>query len=201
MVVMAKRVRKSSARPADNGKMADDELLVEQFNKGDASAFDRIVEKHSADVATLANRLLGWGGDVEDVVQDVFLAAFIGLKKFRSKSSLKTWLFTITINKCRTYRYRRMLQLRFFSKGGRKTLGSSVPAADREIMEAEKFSCIRRAVMALPTKYRETVVLRYLQELETDEICQVLGISKGNLNTRLGRAREKLKQSLAELIE
>ncbi len=68
-------------------------------------------------------------------------------------------------------------------------------------MEAEKFSCVRRAVMALPTKYRETVVLRYLQELETDEICQVLGISKGNLHTRLGRAREKLKQSLVELIE
>jgi RNA polymerase sigma-70 factor (ECF subfamily) len=201
MVVMAKSFEKSSARPADNGKIADDELLVEQFNKGNASAFDKIAEKYSADVATLANRLLGWGGDVEDVVQDVFLAAFVGIKKFRHKSSLKTWLFTITINKCRTYRYRRMLRLGLFSKGGRKTPGSSAPAGDRAIMEAEKFSCVRRAVMALPTKYREAVVLRYLQELETDEICQVLGISKGNLHTRLSRAREKLKQSLVELTE
>ncbi len=201
MVVMAETFEKPSAHPADNGKIADDELLVEQFNKGDVSAFDKIVEKYSVNVAMLANRLLGWCGDVEDVVQDVFLAAFVGIKKFRGKSSLKTWLFTITINKCRTYRYRCMLRLGFFSRGGRKTPGASAPAADRMMMEAEKFSCVRRAVMALPTKYREAVVLRYLQELETDEICQVLGISKGNLHTRLGRAREKLKQSLAELIE
>jgi RNA polymerase sigma-70 factor (ECF subfamily) len=196
---MAETFEKPSVQPA-NSKISD-EFLVERFKAGDRSAFDKIVDKYSVSVAMLANRLLAWSGDVEDVVQDVFLAAFVGLKKFRGKSSLKTWLFTITINKCRTYRYRRMLRLRFFSKGDRKTPGASAPAADRTIMEAEKFSCVRRAVMALPAKYRETVVLRYLQELETDEICQVLGISKGNLNTRLSRAREQLKRGLAELAE
>jgi len=87
-------------------RTSDDRLLVEQFKQGDQSAFDKIVNEFSAEIAVLANRLLGWPGEVEDVVQDVFLAAFTGLKKFRGDCSLKSWLFTITINKCRTYRYR-----------------------------------------------------------------------------------------------
>jgi len=78
---------------------ADYELLVQQFNRGDESAFETIVEQYSAEIALLANRLLRWPGDVEDVTQDTFLAAFLGLKKFRCQCSLKTWLFTITINK------------------------------------------------------------------------------------------------------
>ena len=84
----------------------DDELLVEQFRSGDESAFERIVERYSADVAALANRLLGWPCEVDDVTQEIFLAAFLGLKKFRCECSLKSWLFTITINKCRSYWHR-----------------------------------------------------------------------------------------------
>jgi RNA polymerase sigma-70 factor (ECF subfamily) len=87
-------------------EIIDDELLVEQFRRGDESAFDKIVERYSAEVAALANRLLGWPGEVEDVAQEIFLAAFLGLKKFRCDCSLKSWLFTITINKCRSYRHR-----------------------------------------------------------------------------------------------
>ena len=175
----------------------DDELLVERFNRGDESVFDRIVEQYSAYVEVLANRLLGWPGEVEDVTQDIFLAAFLGLKKFRCECSLKTWLFTITINKCRSYRYRRMLHLRRFSQASDKVARS----ADKTPMNTEDFNRVRRAVAALPAKYREAVVLRYLQELPTDQIIRILGISKNTLHVRLSRARERLKQNLAELIE
>jgi len=109
-------------------EMINDEFLVKQFTQGarakpwtgssrlsdgaedvdrieppfGRAAFDRIVERYSAEVVVLANRLLGWPGDVEDVVQDIFLAVFVGLKKFRCECTLKSWLFTITINKCRS---------------------------------------------------------------------------------------------------
>jgi len=173
----------------------DYEFLVEKFNQGDETAFDRIVEGYSADIAVLANRLLGWPGEVEDIVQDVLLAAFLGLKKFRCECSLKSWLFTITINKCRSYRYKHMLYLRFFSK-------AAAPAntTDRTQMDDETFHKVRLAVQALPLKYREPVVLKYLQELSTDEIARILGISKNALNVRLNRARERLRQDLDELI-
>ena len=178
-----------------------DELLVKKFNQGDDSAFDRIVREYSADIAKLANRLLGWTGDVEDVTQNVFLAAFLGLKKFRCRCSLKTWLFTITINKCRTYRYKQMLRLKRFSKAAHRLPGKTIPTADKTSMDTETFNLIRQAVTALPAKYREPIVLRYLQELPTNEISKILGISKNALQVRLSRARKRLKYDLAELIQ
>jgi len=189
----------------------NDELLVEQFSQGKESAFESIVELHSADVAALANRLLGWPGDVEDITQDVFLAAFLGLKKFRRDCSLKTWLFTITINKCRSYKYKlKVRKVRtipipksFDQTQDGKSIGMSLPpdGAHRELLETETFERVRNAIAALPAKYREAVVLRYLQELETEEISRILGISKNTLQVRLSRARERLKQDLAELWE
>jgi len=180
-------------------EIIDDELMVEQFRRGDESAFESIVEQYSADVAALANRLLGWPGEVEDVTQEIFLAAFLGLKKFRCDCSLKSWLFTITINKCRTNRYKRWLRLRRFSKEFDKV---RLPSAfEEKYMDADEFRHVRRAVAALSAKYREPVVLRYLQEIGTDEISRILGISKNTLNVRLSRARKRLREDLAELIE
>jgi RNA polymerase sigma-70 factor (ECF subfamily) len=68
-------------------------------------------------------------------------------------------------------------------------------------MDEETFDRVRRAVNALSPKYREAVVLRYLQELPTDEICRILGISSNALQVRLNRARERLRQQLGKLIE
>ena len=179
----------------------DDERLVEQFNRGDESAFDRIVEQYSSDIATLASRLLGWSGEVEDVTQDIFLAAFLGLKKFRCDCSLRTWLFTITVNKCRSYRYKRMLQRRRISQVADKAIDASACTADKASMDNETFDRIRRAIQALPAKYREAVVLRYLQELRAEQISRILGISKNALQVRLNRARARLRDDLGELTK
>ncbi|MHC4574680.1 MAG: RNA polymerase sigma factor [Planctomycetota bacterium] len=192
---MADRAEKSPASPVYSDKA--DASLVERFNHGDDSAFDRIVETYSSEVAALANRLLGWPEDTEDVVQNIFLAAFVGLKKFRCECSLKTWLFTITINECRNYRYRQMLRLRLFSRAS----DEASQAADNTVTERETFEQVRRAVRALPAKYREPVVLKYLQQLASDEIVRILGISQGTLHVRLNRARKRLKEHLAEFME
>jgi len=182
-------------------RTSDDRLLVEQFKQGDIAAFERIVSEFSAEIAVLANRLLGWPGEVEDVVQDVFLAAFVGLKKFRCDCSLKTWLFTITINKCRSLRHR--LRSRRFSARQRRADKASFTghSADQALSEREFFSRIQRAVRALQPKYREPIVLKYLQELPNDQICRILGLSENTLQVRLRRDRKQLKEDLAELIE
>ena len=177
---------------------SDDELLVEQFSRGDESAFERIVEQYSAEVAALANRLLGWPGEVEDVTQEIFLAAFMGLKKFRCECSLKSWLFTITINKCRSHRHRRKLR-RLPQTRSHEKLPTATCDTNVSSMDTEDFNRVRRAVTGLPAKYREPVVLKYLQELDTDEICRILGISKNTLHVRLSRARKLLEPELAGL--
>jgi len=179
----------------------DERVLVERFNGGDDGAFERIVEIHSEGIGVLANRLLCWSGDVEDVVQDVFLAAFVGLKKFRFQCNLKTWLFTITINKCRTHRYKRMLRLRRLRRGMTDDCAASDDGVAGRLLDAERFAGVRRAVERLPMRYREPVVLRYLEELETDEIARVLGIRRNALQVRLSRARKLLKGHLAGVID
>ncbi len=171
---------------------------MERFRQGDDSAFDRIVERHAADVAALANRLLGWPQDVDDVVQDVFLAAFTGLEDFRGDCRLRSWLFTITINKCRHHRRRlsRRRSVRLDEAAPNLYLNEN---AEMVAIDTESFTQVRQAVRALPTKYREVVVLRYLQGLGTAEICRLLGITTNALNVRLNRARERLKTDLGEL--
>jgi RNA polymerase sigma-70 factor (ECF subfamily) len=176
--------------------MTDDKRLVERFNQGDKSAFDRIVEKYSGDVATLANRLLSWGENVDDVIQEVFLSAFLALKRFRHDSSLRTWLFRITVNQCRTHQRRRMARARLLF-----TSGARADSADKPLMDRETFDQVRLAVKSLPVKYREPVVLRYLQELSMSEICSILAIKENALHVRLNRGRKLLKEDLAKILE
>ncbi len=93
-----------------------------------------------------------------------------------------------------------MLYFRFFSQAAAKASAVLAPTADKAQMDDETFDKVRLAVQALPLKYREPVVLRYLQELSMDEIARILGISKNALQVRLSRARERLRGDLAELI-
>jgi len=199
MVVMAPNGERLQADPTQTADC--DELLVARFGDGDESAFDAIVRGHCSDIAALANRLLAWPGDVDDVVQDVFLAAYLGLKKFRCRSTLKTWLFTITINQCRRHRYRQMLRLKALSKHSRNASPAPADAADKPAISKETFSRVQRAVRALPPKYREPIVLRHLQELPMKHVSDILGITVNTLQVRLSRARKRLKQDLAELLE
>jgi RNA polymerase sigma-70 factor (ECF subfamily) len=93
-----------------------------------------------------------------------------------------------------------MLYLRFFSRASVKESAVLNPTADNVLMNDETFDKVRLVVQALPLKYREPVVLRYLQELSMDETAEILSISKNALQVRLSRARERLRQDLTELI-
>lgn len=182
-------------------KVTEEQALVERFRRGDDSAFDRIVEQHAAEVAALANRLLGWPGDVDDIVQEVFVAALVGLKRFRGASSLRTWLFTITINKCRRHRFRLFRRLRTVTLEKADVVESRDRGGDKAAMDQEVFAGVRRAVQTLPQKYREVLALKYLQGLEAEEICELLGITANVLQVRLNRARKRLKEQLGDLLE
>jgi len=175
--------------------------LVVQFRRGEDSAFDKIVARHSAEVAALANRLLGWPGDVDDVVQEVFLAAFLGLRKFRGDCRLRTWLFAITVNKCRSWRVRRRRASSLAKAQDIQAIAGPDPSSDKPAMDEETFDRVRRAVRTLPQKYREAIVLKYLQGLETNEACELLGLTVNAMEVRLNRARSKLRDQLGDLFE
>jgi RNA polymerase sigma-70 factor (ECF subfamily) len=172
--------------------------MIQRFQLGHEDAYVQIIEKYNSQVYALANRLLGWPCQVEDIVQDVFLAVLINRRKFRANSSIRTWLFTITVNKCRSWKYRQVLW-RKFSKN--HSYQNMAVGSDAHFEQREKIEQIRNAVQKLPFKYRQVVVLRYLNELETAEITEILGISNSALKTRLSRARVLLKDHLQDIVE
>lgn len=163
--------------------------------------FERVVSGYQECVARLASRLLGWSQDVDDVVQEVFLAVLKGLPKFRGHSRLDTWVIRITINKCRTHRRRQLLRLRWRTGSGADRFASAAAPADQGTMDQEVFEQVRDAVRALPARYREVVVLHYLEQMSVDTIAESLGTSRNVVEVRLHRARARLKDRLSGLVE
>jgi RNA polymerase sigma-70 factor (ECF subfamily) len=177
----------------------DDSQLAARFADGDLRAFDEIVRRHQGRVSALARRLLGWPDEADDVAQDVFVAAFRHLAGFHGQSSLATWLAAITINECRR-RWRRRKVHQAFQRLWRRS--EPVPAAGPQRLIADETSQrVRAAVRGLAAKYREVVVLRYLEEMSMDEIGRLLGITRNSAEVRLHRARIQLRQSLDGLME
>src|SRR5881409_3425290 len=82
----------------------DESSLAQRFAEGDAAAFEAVVALHRPRITRLVYRLLGWPNDVDDMVQEVFLAALTQCRRFRGQSALATWLTVIALNKCRTHR-------------------------------------------------------------------------------------------------
>ena len=179
---------------------AGDAELVQRILSGQQRAFQQLISIYGSDISNFAQRLIGWQTDVEDIVQDVFLAAFESLARFRFQCSLKTWLFRITINKCRTYRHKQKLKLKFLSQAAEFKYAEISQSTDRNSKE-ETAEQIRTAVRDLPGKYREVIVLKYLQQLQADEIKDILKISQSALHTRLSRARKYLENDLAKIME
>jgi RNA polymerase sigma-70 factor (ECF subfamily) len=150
-------------------------------------------------VTRLAFRLLGWRGDVEDVVQDVFLAALQGAKTFRAGAQPSTWLAAITIRTCRTRWRRWRVWARWHNAARAQAKPAAVGAAPSGMDDVN--AKVREAVRELPAKYREVVVLRYLEGLGAAEVGSILRITPGAVEVRLSRAREQLRRRLANLQE
>lgn len=180
----------------------EDAHLVGRFLRGDGAAFDQLVSAHQDRVARLAYRLLGWSGEVDDVVQEVFLAVFKNVAGFRGDCRVSTWLTTITVNKCRSARRRRLARLAFLRRlsDEPRAAASPSPTVEEGATPAE-LDRIRAAVLALPVRHREAVVLRYLEGMPVAEVGRALGLSEGATGVLLHRARARLKDRLADLVE
>jgi RNA polymerase sigma-70 factor (ECF subfamily) len=176
----------------DRGARAAERSLLESAVAGDRDAFRQLIEMHRERVERFAMRLTGYRCDVDDVVHDVFVIALENLKRFRAQSSFATWLMKLTISRCRRERLRRMLMLKFV----RSSAPQVEARGDAQAEQREHHEKIRRAVSQLPQNLREVIVLRYLEELEVEEICALLSLSRSAFDVRLHRGRERLRALL-----
>lgn len=182
-----------------------DERAISRFLSGDVLGFEQIVRHYSGMVFSLAARLVG-PTEAEDVVQETFLRAWHGLERFRSESSLKTWLYAIALNRARV-RHGTLARLRAVFTPGR-TRGddafaslddAAAPALSPEenALLADRRRRLRAALHTLPDEFRVAVVLRDLEELSYEEIAEVLGVPIGTVRSRLARGRAQLKERLS----
>ncbi len=151
---------------------------------------------YQAYVTTLTHRLLGWSDETEDVVQEVFFSVHKHLKKFRHESSLKTWITTITINKCRSYHRRQKIKETLMAG-----LRQNARQQNHQLQNTDKHEQLKIMIQKLKPKYREVIIMRYLEEMELDQIETVTGLSKSLINVRLHRGKKKLKEVLDDGVD
>lgn len=173
---------------------ATDDELVARIGARDATALSLLFRRRQADVYRVAMLMTGSPAAAEDVTQDVFLAVMHDASKFESgRASVTAWLCGIARNHARRRleRDRRMLPLPDQSE---PLPGEAMMATDplREMSNAEQIEMLRRAVLTLPVRYREVVVLCDLQELSYADAAIALACSIGTVRSRLHRGRALL---------
>ena len=178
-----------------------DAEAVARVLAGDVNAFEHIVRRWQRRLINLAWRFSRDRAAAEDMAQEAFITAFKALRTFEGRSAFSTWLTAIALNSYRA-RLRRdgppslgldvLLRTRPSSFVPRPS--TMAPSAAREYEERETSEAVRRAVLALPARYRDALVLFHLQEMDLNETARVLGVKEGTLKARLHRGRELLRR-------
>jgi RNA polymerase sigma-70 factor, ECF subfamily len=185
---------------------AGDAALVQELRGGDPRAFEVLVRQYGGRMLATARRLVGSDDDARDVVQEAFLAALRAIDTFAGAARLSTWLHRIVINaalmKLRSRRRRREdsiddLLPRFDEEGRWAEPASHWDTSSDALLERQETrAMVRRAIDRLPVNYRSVLLLRDIEELDTDETASLLGVTPNAVKTRLHRARQALRTLL-----
>ncbi len=159
----------------------------------DLQELERWMDLYGRDVMNTAYAYVKNYHQAQDITQDVFLRAFVKRDTFRGQSSIRTWLLTITVNRCKDH-LRSWAQRHEIQDDGSIVYVESLSDTERQAMARVERDELWRALGQLPVKLREVLVLYYLQDLSGREIAQVLKTTEANVRTRLRRARQQLKE-------
>lgn len=176
--------------------------LVEQARQGDADAFGQLVERHQKTVFRAAYAALGSRAEAEDATQDAFLAAYRKLHTFRGEASFKTWLLAIAWRHALDRRNTVARRVRLFfspDSTGWPDPPHPGPSQEQSLARDELRARVREAIMTLPAKYRDVLLLVTSGEYTYEEIGETIGVPVGTVKWRVVEAKRQLKQRLAAL--
>ena len=195
--------------------MADERDVVDRLRRGDEATFVGLVEKHGAAMRRLARAFVSTDASALEVVQEAWTAVLEGLAGFEGRSSLRTWIFQIVVNRAKTrgVRERRVVPMadpedgdaaavdpaRFDARG----MWSAPPArwAPDALLERKEIAeLIRQALERLPERQRMVVTLRDVDGWTADEVCNVLDVNETNQRVLLHRGRSRLRALLEESL-
>ena len=183
----------------------DDLKIIESCLLGNTQMFSRLIDNYKNMVYDLAYRMSNNSHEAEDISQEAFMRAYQSLARFNPTYKFSTWLYQITLNIIRD-RFKKK-ELNYVS------LDTPLETDDSEfyhqpadltnnpeqiIAQKENLQAIQQAILSLPLKYREVIVLRHLQDLSYIEIANILKLPPGTVKVRLYRAREQLRKTLQD---
>jgi RNA polymerase sigma-70 factor (ECF subfamily) len=180
--------------------------LVAELQAGSEQAFTYLLGVYQNPVFNLVSRILENPAEAPDVLQDVFIKVFKGIRQFHGDSSLKTWIYRIAIHEASNHR-RGWRRRRWHEPMSIDDTGAEVAISAAEVRasgetpyqlleHAERQELLQRALASLAQPYRTVVVLREIEGLAYDEIAQVTGMAEGTVKSRLMRGRELLRRKL-----
>jgi RNA polymerase sigma factor (sigma-70 family) len=176
--------------------------LIKRIGEGETELFEILIRRNNPFLYK-AGMSYGYNHeDVEDLMQETFIAAYLNLKKFEGRSSFKTWITRIMLNQC----YQKAQKLSFKNEKNDDTIinektspmfeNSQSKDAYRTVLNKELSYIIGNALTVIPLEYRMVFSLRELNGMSTAETAEVLDISETNVKARLSRARHMLREKL-----
>jgi len=183
---------------AESGVSAiDDQTDVERVLAGDISAFEGIVRRWQAPMINLAYRFCQDRGRAEELAQEAFLRAYRGLGQWRKDAVFSTWLFALATNLYRSELRRIPAQTVSLDDIAEPADGRS---SDGGLEDRNRDVAVRRAVGALPAKYREALILFYFHDMDVATAARSLRLPEGTVKARLSRGRDILRGKLPQLL-
>jgi RNA polymerase sigma-70 factor (ECF subfamily) len=183
--------------------------FIERLKRGDAAAFETLVNERSGEIYGLLYRLTENVEEARDLTQETFLRAFQSIVHFRGESDLRTWIYRIAINQARNRwrwwrRRRRDATVSIDAPeigGGRLGLVATLKAntvrdPEQDMLLSERERALKKALSSLRRVYREAVILRDIEGFAYEEIAATLDISVGTVKSRLARGRQELRRKL-----
>jgi RNA polymerase sigma-70 factor (ECF subfamily) len=196
------------AAAADVRPQAESQF-IERLKRGDAAAFETLVNERSGEIYGLLYRLTENVEEARDLTQETFLRAFQSIAHFRGESDLRTWIYRIAINQARNRwrwwrRRRREATISIDAPeigGGRLGLVETLKAntirdPEQDTLLSERERALKKALSSLKRVYREAVILRDIEGFAYEEIATTLDISVGTVKSRLARGRQELRRKL-----
>lgn len=193
--------------------VSSDAELVARLRAGEEAAFVELVERYHSQLIRLAGSFLSRAETAEDVAQETWLALLNGIDRFEGRSSVKTWLFQICVNRARTVGVREHRTVPVAEIGPAVDAAHFTTAGDwatpptawpdrlaEEADDAELVVLIRRAVDALPPLQRAVVTLRDVQGLTGKQACELLSITEANQRVLLHRGREQVRLAMNRAV-
>ena len=173
-----------------------DIALVHALRARDEKAFEQLIDRYYTPMLRIATGFVRSHEEAEEVIQDTWIAVLSGIGRFEGRSSFKTWLFRILLNRART-RGAREARMVPFSHHTDIEIPGVAPDAERAILSAELRERIEAAIADLPDHQREVITLRDVEGWDAAEVCEALDLTAANQRVLLHRARMKVREALA----